>query len=413
MSYWEWIIRVDGTQISQVINAVEVNVGTQNPLDQPLPATASISILGAPEQGLDWYLGKSVEIMAYVTGTFNGGRIFYGRVTQQTSTPIDGAVSEVITELTAESYMPLLADIALQPDVLPAATEFERVYSFLERQYSPSWADLPSSMTWSDIPTFFEEDIDWSEWIYNYEFYRPPLKVLNWVPSDPDPSLELETYTTGPTDMLTHVIEMASGAGGWVEEYFGGLGPEIYYYTRADVTTGSYPVVDISGAAYSLELVDTSGIWDVYTDVTVSNSTLSASDANFDAVKQFGKRELQLTSMAALEADLQTLATVKVGALSRAVPNLTRVTVEYNELPVAKRIWNLNVTKRRLTGIPAVFGGDDDYLIRGMTFRGSRERLTVDWTLLNRRVVEPGPMWRNVSAALTWADLVGAWSEWE
>jgi len=415
--YWDWTIRLDGQILSNTLDGVQVTVGAQNPLDQSMPAFATITIQGLPVIGgitrsVEWYLGRSVEIIVTQSGTMAGGRIFYGRVTQQTTTPLDVKSTTIITELNAQSYMDRLQEVDLAASDLPAATEYERVYSLIDRQLSPSWAEQPSTMTWADIPSFYDSDITWAEWEYPDAYYRPLLKVPNWVPGDPDPSIELEAFTGDTTELLTHSIDMAMGCGGWVCEYFGGIAPEIWYLTRSDLLSGAIATVNVATSAQAFSLTDTAGIWDVYNEATVANSTLSASDADFDSMQRFGRMPLNLTSMAALEADLQTIATTKVSALARPIPNLTSITLDYNALASGDRLWHMAAPIRRLTGIPAAFGGSDDYYVRGLVFRGSKDYLAVDWVLLNRRAIEPGPMWRNVNPTLTWADLITTWNDW-
>ena len=414
MSTYTWTIYVDNIPLSNVIDNVDVQVGSSSPLDQPMPATANIEVLGLPVVGSvtespDWYLGRIVEVT--VAGTFGNRRLFYGRVIQQTTTPIDGRSTEVITELSCQSFLDRLQQISFGGDGLPEQTEYERIYASLENQFSPAWADLPSTMTWADIPTYWGSDITWAEWEDLDNAYMPFLKVPNWSPGDPDPSVELEAYAPAESTLLDHAINLAMGTGAILYEYFSGLVPEVWYIARLDRGTGTVSTVDITDSALSMELAYTSGIWDIATEVEVYNSTLRVSDANIDATKRFGFMRTEIPSMAKLEADLQTLATTKVTYLSRPLPYLSRITFDYERMSAAERVWGPGAM-RQLVGVPDVFGGTQTYEIVGIQFRGTRELLTVEWTLLAKQVIFPGPLWRDVPPADTWNDLLTTWEDW-
>lgn len=416
MSVWLWYVTVDGIQLPNVVNNVSAQLGTNNPLDQAVPGTCSLIVEGLPvvngvTQNPDWYLGKTLSI--FVTHAVSGAlaHVFYGEVLSQTTTALDVRATQVTTELSGQSFLGRLSQIPLEGVAFTAETEYERVYGLFDRQVSQTWAQLPSTMTWANIPEFFTSDPTWAEFAVSESSAVPLLRVPNWTPGDPDPSLQLEAVESATGDLLNYTVEMAMGAGGFIYENLLGI-PEYDYLTRADLTSAPSKTINLAPAAVAFSMDDTSALWDVYTEATVSNSTLTATDANFPAMQTYGPRLLEITSPLALENDLQTLATTKVAALSRPLPNLTTITVDYGQLATADRRWICG-GMLTLTGIPAVFGGDGDYQIRGLNFRGTKDLLEVDWTVLPRRSLFPGPMWRNLSPTLIWNDITTTWNDWE
>lgn len=416
MNVWTWEITIDGQTITNALNSVEVIKGANNPLDQSSPATAALTLQGLPTvngmvESPEWYVGKPLEIGVRKVGEAQSNRVFYGQILSQTTIPLDAQGLDVVTDISAQSYMARLDQIMVPQDALPAQTEYERIYSFMERQQSPTWDGLPSAMTWADIPTLYEADIRWSEWLFPETVYTPLLLVPNWSPGDPDPSVALEAWVDGEVSMLSHAMELAMGVGGFIYEQDQLIAPQIWYLSRADFDSAPPATLNVGNAALGFSLSNSNGLWDIYSEAIVSNQTQAASDINFDAMQTYGVRTLDLVSYASNLLDLQTIATTKVSALSRPIPDLERLTLDYAQLTFAQRIWDVGAM-RTLSGIPAAFGGSQQYQIRGLTFRGSAERVEVDWLLLSRRTLFPGPMWRNIGPAVTWNDLTTTWQDW-
>lgn len=431
MSKWQWRVvfpEAGFTVSNEYINSVEVTLGTQNPLDQLQPATASVQILGRPftryavmttgggtssvevPMATDELLGRPIVINVDSADMATDVDVFFGRVISYTQTPISTDAEDVLVELVCQSYLDVLDQVTYGGTGLPAQTEFQRITASEDLQLYPAWQDIPTTLTWSNLPTYWN-DIPWSQMWWPDKTYRPLLEVYD---DTPDNSLALEAYTAGETTLLSYVVNQAMGCGSWLGEFvaYGGNG-RIWYHSRVNQLDAVPSTVDISPAALSFSLSDSANLWDIYTEVTAANSTLAASDWDMDAAERYGLRRLALVSPAANQGDLQTLATTKVAALSRPLKGLTSLTMDYNSLPAAQRVWTLpNPTLRLLTGIPATFGGDDYYYIRGLTLRGSREQLFVDWVLLNKIVLAPGPMWRDIDPADTWNDLTTTWNDW-
>lgn len=427
MAQWEWSVRtVDGgiSVKNKYINSVEIVLGSTNPLDQLQPALATVRFLGQPNStaiadGIattttykaEDLLGQRILINVDAADAA-ASNVFYGRVITYTQTPLTPDGEQVEIEITAQSFLDVFDQIPYGGEGLPAQTEFERLTATADLQRYPTWSDIPNVVTWDNLTDFWSgSDRTWLQLWWQDDAYRPVFEVRD---DTPDNSLSLEAYAGGETTLLQYFINQAMGCGSWISEFpASGGANRFWYHSRVNQLDAVPTTIDVSAAALGYALTDTASIWDVYNDVTVSNSTLSASDWNGDSVERFGRRQLELQSPAANQSDLQTLATTKTAALSRPMPGLTTISLDYNSLPAAQRLWYLgDPTLRYLTGIPAAFGGDDYYYVRGLTIRGTKEQTTVDWVLMNKKVLAPGPMWRDVNATATWSSLTPTWIDW-
>lgn len=422
---WEWRVSFPDSDLSiknQFLNSVEISLGSATPLDQLQPALATVRFLNRPFQRTVDMTGTTVQyfkaedllgqpvLISVDPDDDTVKRVFFGRVISYTQTPLSIDGEDVEVELNCQAYLDVFDQIPYGASGLPAQTEYERITASADLQRFPTWGDIPVSVTWEGLPDYWG-DRQWQQLWWPDDSYRPILEVRN--PST-DNSLDLEVYAGGETSLLQYVINQAMGCGSWISEFpaEGGAG-RYYYHSRLRVLDATRQTVDISGAALTYTLTDTGSLWDIYTEVTVSNSTLTASDWNMTAAQTYGLRRMALQSPAANQSDLQTLATTKVSALSRPIPGLSSVTLDYNSLHRSDRLWTLvDPTLRRLSGIPEAFGGMDEYFVRGLNIRGSKEQVFVEWVLLNKKVLAPGPMWRNVSAAKTWSSLTTTWSDW-
>ena len=366
-----------------------------SPLDQPVPTVARFTTLGIPQTAtgiydLPSYIGAGVSIAAT-----KGDRIWFLTITDVSTTNVTHDASLQLVEFTAMDTSQQYANAIVGWDDFPAETEAERIARINDLAGAMVWEQLPSDMPWEDLQIGgWLPDVTWQHF---GEVDVPTIYVDGT-------GYDLETRDAQPVSILELVSEMARTSSGFWESCR-------TYRTRESLVSATFDPFAVGAYALSYGMTTDLSVVNVYNSITYSNSTTSATSTNGASVSRYGQRPLNMITSLANLSDLQELAAIKSLALADIKQQLTSITLDLASMSRTTADYVAGRTFLDLTEIPAQYGGDDQYLVRGRRWVWGTNTGLLELVLLNRNYFDPLTEWVNLSAD-TWNTYATPTTKW-
>lgn len=390
-----------------VVDGITLRYGADNGYDQPYPATLSFSTVGMPQTAdgvydLPTLMGEPVSVYREVDGNPRGQLLFRGYIDGIASTPITHDASEQLMQFSAVSFMANLAQAFVGADDWAAETEAERIERIWNDTQYIAWDYVSDGATWDDIEAF-GYGTTWES------FGSLPTPNLYMGDHATSPVYDLESRLAQEIDALSYLQELARTTSGFFTE-----GPQIaWYWSRLQLLGLTYTDFDLPSHALSVGMNTDLILANIYTNVTYANSSVSATYADGAGVAKYGVRPLTITTPIANTPDLIELTALKAAALSQLRAQMPSVLINYDTLDEADRIWSVDEPiAKHFTNVPAQYGGDADYLVRGVQIALSTKHCEATWILLPRQIVDQFTEWINVNPADIWDNYLTSTTTW-
>lgn len=400
---------IDGqgtVNVGDQLDRLTVNSGSSDGWMQPDAASCTISFLGSPTVGgLDhtaaWWLGRKIGIRVTPSdGTEKA--VFYGRVFSVNAEPVDPACTLMQMTLQLQSPMADLGQYLITQDQ-PAQTETVRLNALLDDARDVSWLEVGLNLTWSDI----ESTLTWSQYTSDMPDFGWDLSTIHdliaYTATDEQADNVLTSLAMGTGSFFGDYVEMNAGA---IDYY--------YWYTFAgnfaDVATTT---VDLAEVALANEMQANLSLADIYNYVEADNGTEVRSFSVPSSIDLFSLRKLVIDTQLSNPNDMDTLVANKATGRSTPVQALSQITVDYDLLADSKRIPYVGKTKNiNFTNVPASFGGDQPYVVRGMQLDVSYFHAEAVWKVVPQSTLAYFTAWWLLNSADTWNAYATASSKW-
>lgn len=392
----EILIWLNGSEIinTPVLDNVGLVKGCYDPLDQPVPATFRFATFGMPETAVGIYDLPSL-MYAQIHATIDNNS-FDGYVTNINVVPVDALGTTQIVEFTCTHISIDLASSIIGLDEFPAETEADRVARVVAQSSSLAWEYLPSDMPWNDLGAGgFFNDSTWAN------FAATPGTTVYTLSTGSN----LEARLPGATDSLSYLQELARSTSGFFRNCD-------TYYSRLDLVAAEYTEFNVAPFALTAGLESNLDLSNIYNAITYTNSTLSQYATDGDSISRYGVRALEMQSPLADTADLLTLAQIKSGILGQVRQQLMGLTLNLDEMSWVQRGELASLDFFHFAGLPAQYGSEGDYMIRGRNIIASKEHIEMQLVLLSRNYYDPSTEWKNVSATDTWNTYLLSTTTW-
>ena len=283
----------------------------------------------------------------------------------------------------------------------PAQTDVARIDQLLSEAGAVSWADFDSVSTWSTMQANYA-DQTWTSWATYVD------KILGFSTASA-PTYDFQAYTASSNAAIALLDTTSADCRG---RFYSPLSSAMLYWkSYTDVATA---VAAPSVTVYSTDILETSAgmsgtIGEIYSQVTLSdgvNPAVIVADA--DAVTAYGVRNLDIQTDLDV-ADQLTVATSVLATAAQLRSQLRAFTIV-----VVDTIWTAarfeafrlqvlqNIGAVALSGIPAIFGGNQNGLIVGGTMRYNGGELLIQCNFQNQYEIAPVQMWSQVDVSYTW-----------
>jgi len=394
--------------IGDLLDSLQIRSGSADGWQQPDPASCFISFLGSPALGTlnqspSWWLGRVVSIAVLPSdGTL--ATVFYGRVFSVNSSPVDQNADLLIIQLGLQSPMADLSQY-LVTNNLPAQTETERLNALYDDGRDVSWLEVALNLAWNDIDPY----LTWAN-------YTTSMPAIGW---DLATIHDMTAYTAENESIDTVLTEMAMGTGSFFGDwaYLSGTGVDTYtlYYTFADAySEASDFALDLETSALFDGLEANMSLADIYNYVEATNGTDTRSFSAPGSITNFSLRKLLIDTPFSNVNDIDTLVANKAVGRSEPIQSLSSITVDYDIIADSKRI--PYVGQRvivDLTNVPASFGGDQTYIVRGMTLSVSYYHAEASWNIVPKSALAYFDTWYATNGTDTWNTYATALTEWQ
>lgn len=386
--------------VGENLNQLNVRSGSDG-YDLATPSTLNASfIIDENDQSAPFWLGRQIKVEVKPLGQTKFS-VFFGYVTQVTVEPVNPTGDIAIVNISAASQLMNLQNVTVGGSGYSAQNEYFRAIEVGNEIRYIQWQDIPVGMTWADI----DPTLTWPN--FDTQFAR---QLLNGGIAS---GFDLEAYSGGATDALTFLRNWATGTNAWL-------------YDSVDTYTTNIVFYNVWSAASATNLdVSTCAIWDsmgvqselsqIYTSVTFSNSTTSASFTNFNNLALYGDRATGVSSQCSNSLDLDTLATSRGTALSAPNMSLNSLTIDLDLVSYAnqKKLMRFEgATFWNLQNVPAIFGGEQIYFQAGINLDLNCYHAEVSLNLVPDSIRRGLTTWGSIPYSYTWANWLTPTTTW-
>lgn len=400
---------IDGqgtVNVGDQLDRLTVNSGSGDGWMQPDAASCTISFLGSPSVGgLDqtpaWWLGRKIGIsMTPSDGTEKA--VFYGRVFGVNAEPVDQTCELMQITLQLQSPLADLGQYLITQDQ-PAQTETVRLNALLDDARDVAWLEVALNLTWSDI----DAGLTWAQYTSDMPSFGWDLSTIH----------DLIPYVANGEQADYVLTNLAMGTGSFFGDYVemnAGTVDYLYWYTFAgnfaDVATST---LDVSQAVVFNEMQANLSLADIYNYVEADNGTEIRSFSVPSSIESFSLRKLEIDTELSNPNDMDTLVANKATGRSTPVQALSQITVDYDLLSDSQRINYVGKTKNiNFTNVPASFGGDQPYTVRGMQLDVSYRHAEAVWKVVPQSTLAYFTAWWLLNGTDTWNTYATALTKW-
>ena len=393
--------------IGDLLDSLQISSGSSDGWQQPDPASCQISFLGAPSlgtlaQSASWWLGRQLSI-AVTPSDGSLVPVFYGRVFSVNSTPVDQNSDLLLIQLGLQSPMADLSQYIVTNN-LPAQTETERLNALYDDARDVSWLEVGLNLAWDDI----DPTITWAE-------YTSTMPGIGW---DLATIHAMTAYTAENASIDNVFTEMAMGTGSFFGDrlFLNASNADQYqlYYTFADAYADSVDfTLDLETAVLFESIQSNMSLADIYNYVEATNGTDTRSFSAPGSIETYSLRKLLIDTPFSNVNDIDTLVANKAVGRSEPIQSLSSITVDYDLISDSKRIPYVGQKVIvNLTNVPASFGGDQVYIVRGMTLSVSYYHAEATWNVIPQQALAYFTTWYALNRTDTWNTYATALTKW-
>lgn len=407
---YEVTLTIDGqgtVDVGEMLDRLEVTSGSMDGWQQPDPSSCYLSFLGSPTIGTlaqspSWWLGRNIA----VTVTPSDGTekpVFYGRVYSVNSTPVDSTGQVLQIELGLQSPMADLGQYLVTSDQ-PAQTETVRLNALLDDARDVSWLEVGANITWDEV----SGTTTWAQYTSDMPDFGWDLSTIH----------DLVAYTADNSsidDVLTH---MAMGTGSFFGDYLymtaGAVEYLLWYTFAGNYADAASLTVDLETSAIFQELQTNLSLSNIYNYVEATNGVETRSFSVPSSIENYSLRKLEIETPFELVNDIDTLVANKATGRSEPIQSLSQVTIDYDLVTDARRIPYIgkNVIVD-LTNVPANFGSDQTYIVRGMQLSVSYRHAEATWKIVPKSALAYFTAWWLLNRTDTWNTYATATTKWQ
>jgi hypothetical protein len=386
---------------ANVLDSFEINMGTTYYPEFPMVPTLRITLC-------DWTssLTPAQSVGEPLFLEFNNGTTwqpwFFGKIISVEVVPQGNET--YLYNLVAEAPWRFLASETIGGGGYPAQTDADRIEAAIEDASNISWEDLPSAYTWANLPADYG-DRTWAGFGAYTQTY------VGFVATGA--TYDLIAYADGAQQAMGLLDQFSADVRGrWYSDCrFGEL------VWRDYSTVASYlgtPLISLDQDDI-LEL-NTSlvyGVEDINNVVTIDNGTDPVTSvADIDSIRKYGQRDLAIQSWL-VAGDQASVAGNLLSVAAMPRQNLSQIDLLIRQPEWdASRLYDVwsrinNHGAAELTGIPAIYGGDQTVFITGADVVYNSGEMFITCRVLNEARIAARDMWTQVDSTTTWAAYPG------
>ena len=394
------ITGIGSLSVGENLNQLSVRSGSDG-YDLATPSILNASwLITETDQSAPFWLGRQIKVEVTPAGQ-TAFSVFFGYVTSVNVEPVNPDASFAIVTISAASQMVNLSNFEVGGDGYAAQNEYFRAIEVGNEVRYAQWIDTPVGLMWDDV----DPTIDWDNVDSMYSRQLIDGGVLS--------GFDLEAYSAGATDALTFLRNWATGTGAWIYDSVDTYTTNVVFY---NVWSAASPTnLDVTSCAIWDSLGVTAELSQIYTNITFSNSTTSASYSNFNQLAEYGDRSTGVSSQCSDVNDLQTLATSRGVALSSPQMSLNSLTINCDLVSYAnqKKLMRFeDVTFWNLQNVPSIFGGEQTYFQAGINLDLTCYHAEVTLNLMPDSIRRGLTQWQEVAYSWTWANYQTATTTW-
>lgn len=395
------------------LDSLTLSTGSYDGIELPQASRLNFSFYGTPKSfdtnmGVGWWLGKKITLT--LTRSTGGSMLWKGWVQAANFQPVDARGKTFITNVQAAGLLSALTSRNTNLNGFPAEPFFDRAAKLENDIRFDSWQVVASKLTWETTPS----TKTWSNWDNFLAF-----ALIEGYPSTT--AYPLEAETASPQDCLSYIQDLANGMDYWLWEnpaiFPSPLANSIRMYQKSTLATYSAKTFDFAANTLTFSLGAEADVNSLINYVTVSNSSTSVDDADYDSIDAYDVRPLSITSKLSVAGDMQTIATNRVLAYASPTASITRFTVDLDNFTSsdASYVPFMVGTPQNiiLTNLPAVFGQETRYQIRGVNLSLTTQHAEAELIVVPYSVYAGATRWGSVGTSALWNNYATPVTTWE
>lgn len=395
-------LEIDGqgsVEIGDALDGLMITSGSSDGWEQPTAANCQIGFIGSPtlagsDQTSAWWLGRRIGIkMTASDGTTKP--IFYGRVYSVQMVPLDVNLQTVQISLGLQSPLAEYSGYLVTQD-RPVEAQNLRLINLMKDARDIAWLEVGYNVQWQDV----EATKTWNQYT--------SLEMPSMGTSDTD-FTSMTAYTANNESLDNVMFQYAINNNGFFGDFIQlnsttGKVEYLSYYTLP-VFWGSTATlaIDMAAAALSTDIQSSLSLADIYNYVEATNGTETRSYEDSASVSQYGLRPLKLETDYELTNDIDTMVIQRATGRSQPRQALSSITIDYDVITDSKRLPFVGKpVVTNFTNIPAQFGGNQNYVVRGMTLTVNYYHAEATWQIVPQNMLDSYTSWYQVSSATIW-----------
>ena len=358
-----------GINFGSMLDGLEIVSGSTSPYELPQPASARAAFLGLPvisgvTQTPDWWIGKQVVFIISPQGA-TGTVSWSGEVQGFSCTPVEHNSTTQLVEIDLLGVTSKLANMFIQNETVgsPSYDYWSNLPSYLDLEVDrTSWAEAPAGLTWAAT-------------VGTWNTYTNNAENISFAWNTNTASTFFYGIPAAGRDLLTFITDTISNKyKGWVwyddaAVTFNAPSNGYLNYTQITSINASSCVMwsSLQSSQNFSNIVNNANMSSVSPDAVMGYLAPTSYNTYGSQYYDFG-----VTYEAKFPADYPPLVLAdKVNAYKAPNKYLQSLTVDLDQLTHVTGEWqnfykSTKPVRLPLTNIPAAYGGDHTYMVRGV-----------------------------------------------
>lgn len=415
MVYYNVSVTAEGfgtVNLGSMLDQLNITSGSPDGIEQPNPSYLNMSFLGSPTVAgttypASWWLGKAITVTIDMSD-YASDLVWRGFVSGCSIESVTADGSTIMVNLTAYSRMQLLAAQTINMDGSGGLSQSARITALNAAAQAIRWDEMDQTTNWSLVSNAYT----WS----NFDSIRPYDPISYQSAGTSPMSATIPLAYAGTTDALSYAQLFATSCNAWFYEDISSVWGMGWQQWRSDSAT-TPTTIDLTAIAQAQSLradLETSRLSNEITltpnDPSLSPYPVIAGD--IASIQQYGYRPQQYSiENYAYPAMAQNM----LYRYSQPYANLSSIDIICDNIAAADRhlfMFSGPNTRFAFTGIPATFGGNGTYEIRGCQLNLTYESATSTIIVVpNKFWVQYTPWWN--AGNNPWSSYATATTKWQ